>query len=63
MKYSEISKLSLQELTKKQAKLKKSLFELKMKNKLGQLTNPIEIRHSRRELAKIFTAINAGKAQ
>lgn len=57
MKYSEIKDLSVVELKKKRAALSKDLFEARMKNSIGQLANPIEIRSLRKNIAKINTAI------
>ena len=57
MKFSEVSELSLVELKKKKKALKQDLFQAQMKNSLGQLSNPIEIRMMRRNLARLNTAI------
>lgn len=58
MKFEEISGLTVEELKKKANELKKDLFEMEMKNSLGQLGNPLEIRFRRRDVARINTAIN-----
>ncbi len=57
MKYSEIKDLSLVELKKKRSGLSQDLFNARMKNSVGQLANPIEIRKLRKDIAKINTAI------
>ena len=57
MKFSEIKDMTVQELRKKLTLSKAQLFELKMKNKLEQVNNPLEIRHIRRSIAKMNTAI------
>lgn len=57
MKYTEIKDLTVDELVKRKAKLTEELFVAKMKHSLGQLNNPLEIRHSRRDLARINTAL------
>lgn len=57
MKYNEIKDLSVTELKKKRSNLTKDLFEAKLKNSIGQLQNPIEIRNLRKNIAKINTAI------
>ncbi len=69
MKYTEIQELSAKELVKKCKAATSELFTLKMKNSLGQLANPMEIRKLRREVAQFKTAISknavtkvAGKA-
>lgn len=58
MNYSDLKDLSKSELVKKQKAAIKDLFELKMKNSLGQLSNPIEIKVLRKNVAKIKTAMS-----
>jgi large subunit ribosomal protein L29 len=57
MKFVEIKDLSVTELKKKRAALSEELFQARIKNSIGQLSNPIEIRDLRRDIAKINTAI------
>lgn len=57
MKFNEIKDLSVVELKKKRAGLSEALFQAKIKNSIGQLANPIEIRDLRRDIARINTAI------
>ncbi|WP_413290359.1 50S ribosomal protein L29 [Bdellovibrio sp. HCB337] len=57
MKFTEIKDLSVVELKKKRAGLSEELFQARIKNTIGQLSNPIEIRNLRRDIAKINTAI------
>ena len=57
MKFVEIKDLSVTELKKKRAALSEELFQARIKNSIGQLSNPIEIRDLRRNIAKINTAI------
>jgi large subunit ribosomal protein L29 len=57
MKFNEIKDMSLTELKKKRSVLSEQLFEIKMKNSIGQLSNPMTIRQLRRDIAKINTAI------
>lgn len=57
MKFNEIKDLTVPELKKKRMSLSKELFDAKVKNSIGQLSNPIEIRNLRRDIAKINTAI------
>lgn len=56
MKYADISGLSEKELAKKSKELNEQIFEARMKNALGQLTNPMTIRVMRRDLARYETA-------
>jgi large subunit ribosomal protein L29 len=57
MKFQEIKDLSVVDLKKKRAALSEELFQARIKNSIGQLSNPIEIRNLRRDIAKINTAI------
>ncbi|MFN3697658.1 MAG: 50S ribosomal protein L29 [Pseudobdellovibrio sp.] len=57
MKYADIENKSLQDLIKQKNELTAQLFEMKMKNSLGQLSNPLQIRFVRKDIAKINTAI------
>jgi len=57
MEYKEIKDLSAAELAKKHKTARADLFQLKMKNSLGQLANPIEIRDARRAVARVQTAL------
>jgi large subunit ribosomal protein L29 len=63
MKYEEVAGLSATELNKKSKDLRQQLFTARMKNALGQMTNPMEIRGLRRDIARLKTAAtaNAGK--
>lgn len=58
MKFVDVTGLSVEELRKKSVELTKSLFEMKIKNSLGQLGNPLEIRYTRRDIARVKTAIS-----
>lgn len=58
MKFSEIKDLTVDELRKKERSLKEEYFMINMKNGLGQVTNPLSIRTTRRNIAKLQTAIN-----
>jgi large subunit ribosomal protein L29 len=57
MKFAEIKDLSVAELKKKRTGLSQELFEARIKNTMGQLANPIEIRNLRKDIARINTAI------
>jgi large subunit ribosomal protein L29 len=57
MKYNDIKDLSATELKKQKATLTQDIFDAKMKNQLGQLSNPLEIRKLRKNLARINTAL------
>ncbi|MGE5085556.1 MAG: 50S ribosomal protein L29 [Bacillota bacterium] len=57
MKFVEIKDLSVTELKKKRTALSEELFQARIKNSIGQLSNPLVIRDLRRNIAKINTAI------
>lgn len=59
MKFSEVAGLADKELLKKSSELRTRMFEARMKNALGQLANPMEIREMRRDLARLKTAATA----
>lgn len=59
MKYTDISSKTLDELKALLKEKKVYLFELKMKLKTMQLSNPNEIRVAKKDIARIQTAINA----
>lgn len=58
MKFKQIKDLTVNELNKKLRELREESFGLKMKNSLGQVNNPLEIRAKRREIARVMTAIS-----
>ncbi len=57
MKFADVKDMSATELKKKKATLTSDLFDAKMKNQLGQLGNPLEIRKIRKNLARVNTAL------
>jgi large subunit ribosomal protein L29 len=57
MKYKDVKDLSVEELKKKKSVVTDEIFMARMKNTLGQLGNPMEIRQMRRDLARLNTAI------
>ena len=59
MKFDDIKNLTTVELHKKIRELKGKMFEAKMKNAMGQLTNPVSIRTMRKEIAQLRTALTA----
>lgn len=58
MKAVDVNKQTVSELRALEKELKAEVFEMKMKNSLGQLGNPVEIRHKRRDLARVKTALS-----
>ncbi len=57
MKFVDVKDLTVLELTKKKAALNGEIFEARMKNELGQLSNPVQIRFMRKNLARLNTAL------
>ncbi len=62
MNYEEIVGLTANELKKRKKDLRQQMFEIRMKNALGQLTNPMQIRVLRRDIARLNTAMTSQKA-
>ena len=58
MKQAEINKLSKEDLHDKLAELKKRIEELKMTHSISPLENPLQIRSSRRVIARLKTALS-----
>jgi len=56
MKYKDIKSLDSKELKTKIQSLDKELFAARMKNPLGQLANPLQIRFLRRDIARMKMA-------
>lgn len=59
MKFTEINDKSLADLETELKEKKLQLFTLKAKLKTMQLSNPNEIRETRRDIARIQTALGA----
>ena len=63
MKYTDIQEKSLKELTALLKEKKLELFTLKAKQKTMQLTNTSELRVTRKDIARIKTAITAAQSK
>ena len=63
MRFKEIQGLSVDELKKKLQEKQAELFDTRMKNSMGQLGNPLEVRTNRRSIAKIKTALTQKLSQ
>ena len=61
MKYTDISGKNLSELNALLKEKKVLLFTLRQKLKTMQLTNPNEIRETKKDIARINTEISAAK--
>ena len=50
-----------EEITNKILELKKKLLNLRIKNASGELKNIYEIKKTKKEIARLFTKLNAGE--
>jgi|UniRef100_A0A7C2ZI78 large subunit ribosomal protein L29 len=57
MKAKDLKKLGLQDLIKKEEELRRELLRLRFKKKVEGLPNPMQIRNTRRDLARVLTLI------
>ncbi len=57
MKAKEVKNLSVEELNKKLADLKKDLFMLRMQHATNQLENPMQIAAVKKDIARVMTII------
>jgi large subunit ribosomal protein L29 len=48
---------SVEELRQRVTELREEMFNLRFRNNLRQLDNPLKIRESRRELARVLTVL------
>ena len=57
MKANEIRKMSGAELETKLMDLKKDLFNLRLQHATNQLDNPLKIRETKRDIARVMTVM------
>ncbi len=58
LKPNTIRDMGVDELTTRVAELREELFNLRFRNSLKQLDNPLKIREGRREMARVLTVLN-----
>lgn len=63
MKAAELREMTPAELRRKYADLKKDLFNLRMQHATNQLDNPIVIRETRRDIARVMTFIKQNETK
>ncbi len=63
MKVEELRSLSHQELSDKEEELKKELFNLRFQKATGQIENPMRLRTTRKEIARVKTIISELKSR
>ncbi len=57
MKASELREMTLEELRKLELELREKLFRLRFRAKIGQIESPMEIRKTRKDLARVLTVM------
>jgi large subunit ribosomal protein L29 len=57
MKITEVRSLSRDELMHKEKDLKKELFNLRFRQKMGEIENPMRIRQIRKDIARLKTVL------
>jgi large subunit ribosomal protein L29 len=57
MKTGITRELTLGELQRKESELREEIFRLRFQHHTGQLANPIKLRTTRRDLARVLTRI------
>ena len=58
LKANPMRDMGVDELQTRVAELREELFNLRFRNSLKQLDNPLKIRESRREMARLLTVLN-----
>jgi large subunit ribosomal protein L29 len=53
-----LREMSVEELNLRMAELQKEMFDNRLKATTKELTNPLVIRHARRDYARILTILN-----
>lgn len=61
MKSSELRELTLDELAKKEADMRKELFNLRFQKATGEIENPMRIRSLKKDIARVLTVITDKK--
>ena len=57
MKATEVRAMSVEQLNEKLAGLKKDLFYLRMQHATNQLDNPVKIRETKHDIARVKTML------
>ena len=58
VKPSSMRDMSVDEINSRLGELREELFNLRFRNSMKQLDNPVKIRESRREMARLLTVLN-----
>jgi large subunit ribosomal protein L29 len=57
MRAKELRELSDAELRQKQGELRDALFHLRLRRRTSQLENPMKVRETKRDLARVLTVL------
>ena len=57
VKASAMREMTADEITQRVGELREELFNLRFRNTMRQLDNPLKIRESRREMARLLTVL------
>lgn len=57
MKATELAELSTEELEARERELEEALFQLRLRRATSQLENPMKLRQTRRDLARVKTLL------
>jgi len=57
VKASNMRDMSVDDITQRVSELREELFNLRFRNTMRQLDNPLKIRESRREMARLLTVL------
>jgi large subunit ribosomal protein L29 len=63
MKGSELKDLSIKDLQERLNELKETLSQMKFQHSVSGLESPIQIKGSRKDVARILTELNSRKAK
>ena len=58
VKASSVREMTADDIRARLAELREELFNLRFRNSMKQLDNPLRIRESRREMARLLTVLN-----
>ncbi len=61
MKASQLKELTEDELVKKEADMRKELFNLRFQQATGEIENPMRIRAIKKDIARVLTVITEKK--
>jgi large subunit ribosomal protein L29 len=57
-KASELSALTLEELKQEEIDLRRELFNLRFQKTTGEIENPLRIRQTRKDIARVLTVVS-----